>query len=139
LKQPRSTEEHGKFSRIFTLLPVNPKTFQHPPSHHQPHPKTFQLPPSHHQPYPVKLCIPAPMVESRAPIRITHLLGQAISATSNTLPILWPNLFTKNILMKFWSFFRLGQGVGIPYLSRSSAPSIVPAKNRTDVRSVIRC
>jgi hypothetical protein len=40
------------------------------------------------KPHPVKLCIPAPIVERREPIRITHLLGHAISATNSTLPIL---------------------------------------------------
>ena len=43
--------------------------------------------------YPVRLCIPAPTVDSKEPTRMTHLVGgQAISATTSTPPILRPNL-----------------------------------------------
>ena len=41
---------------------------------------------------PVKLCNPAPIVESNDPMRITHLLGHAMFATSNDPPMLSPNL-----------------------------------------------
>ena len=47
--------------------------------------------------YPVKLCSPAPTVDKRAPIRISHLVGQANSATTNP-PIASPNLLTNQIV-----------------------------------------
>ena len=47
--------------------------------------------------YPVKLCNPAPTVDKRAPIRISHLVGHANSATTNP-PIASPNLSTNQIV-----------------------------------------
>ena len=41
---------------------------------------------------PVRVCKPAPTVEQNAPTMITHLLGQARTATTNCLLILSPNL-----------------------------------------------
>jgi len=45
---------------------------------------------------PVNVCKPAPTVEQNAPIIITHLLGQAKTATTNCLLILSPNLSRNN-------------------------------------------
>ena len=66
--------------------------------------------------HPVKLCIPAPTVDRSEPIRITHFVGgQAISATTRTLPILRPNLqkvvFSFSILLckNLDFFFNLGR------------------------------
>lgn len=41
---------------------------------------------------PVKLCNPAPRVDKKEPIRITHSLGQARLATTRPPFILSPNL-----------------------------------------------
>ena len=48
--------------------------------------------------YPVKLCSPAPTVDRRAPIRISHLVGQASSATTNP-PMASPNLTANQIVI----------------------------------------
>jgi hypothetical protein len=45
---------------------------------------------------PVNVCRAAPTVEQNAPIIITHLLGQARTATTNCLLILSPNLSLNN-------------------------------------------
>jgi hypothetical protein len=60
---------------------------------------------------PVRLCNPAPVVDKKAPMYITHGDGHDNSATVNLSPMLSPNL------------------------SQSSGPSIVAPKNRTHVRS----
>lgn len=44
---------------------------------------------------PVSDCNPAPIVDKKAPIKTTHLVGQAKIDTINSLPMLSPNL--KNV------------------------------------------
>lgn len=44
---------------------------------------------------PVKLCNPAPSVDKKDPIKMTHSLGQAMLATTNLPPMLCPNLQTE--------------------------------------------
>ena len=46
---------------------------------------------------PVKDCRPAPMVDKNAPTKTIHLVGQAITETINSFPILSPNLKTAKI------------------------------------------
>lgn len=56
----------------------------------------FPLPPTwSKRGAPVKLWRPAPRVERKDPIRITHSLGQAMLATTNFPPIDWPNLIAE--------------------------------------------
>lgn len=48
---------------------------------------------------PVNVCKPAPTVEQKAPTTITHLLGQAKTATTSCLLILSPNLSLRRAVL----------------------------------------
>lgn len=47
---------------------------------------------------PVKLCKPAPKVDRKEPIRMTHSLGHAILATTSLPPIDAPNLLNGKVI-----------------------------------------
>lgn len=46
---------------------------------------------------PVRDWRPAPIVERKDPIRMTHSFGHAMFATTSFPPIDWPNLWVKNM------------------------------------------
>lgn len=87
---------------------------------------------------PVKLWSPAPSVERKDPIKITHSLGHAMFATTSLPPIDWPNLIArishinKSVLYGYHDGHKnVRKSL---YLSRNSKLSTVPANRNTQDR-----